>query len=137
MLPSLGGGCSYCRRATHCTGGKAVECVSEMQRGEDFSIKSHSWLWVCSLNCDMCARALCLSPCVWWAYSSSCENGAQTKPPLRAWAGDHDLGKCHSAHGGGSPVTQSHGSGVHQCAVALWQKPSGVVLRSAVPNPEV
>lgn len=24
--------------------------------------------------------------------------------------------------------TQSHGSGVHQCTVALWQKPSGVVL---------
>lgn len=57
--------------------------------------------------------------------------------PLRAWAGDHDLGKCHSAHGGGSPVTQCHGSGVHQFTVALWQKPSGVVLRSAVPNPEV
>lgn len=33
--------------------------------------------------------------------------------------------------------TQSHGSGVHQCTVALWQKPSGVVLRPAAPNPEV
>ena len=33
--------------------------------------------------------------------------------------------------------TQSHGSGVHQCTVALWQKPSGVVLCSAAPNPEV
>ena len=85
--------------------------------GEDSSVKSHSWL--CSLN--ICVHVRMFVPMrVCGGHAAAAASTKLRRSPLRAWAGDHDLGKCHSAYGGGSPVThKAHGSGVHQSTVAL------------------
>lgn len=82
--------------------------------GEDFSIKSHSWLGICSLN--MYARAY-VCPLACGGHTAALASTELRRSPLRAWAEDRDLGKCHSAHGGGSPLT--HKAMVVECISAL------------------
>lgn len=125
--------CSYCRWASHRTVGKVVECVSEKQcSGGRTPVLNHIlgcvvWRYVC-----MC---ICLYPYVQWAYSSKYR--AQTKTPLKPGLDTMTLWNVIPPTGLFACDTQSHGSGVHQCTVALWQKPSGVVLCPVAPNPEV
>lgn len=89
-------------------------CVKKTCMVEDFSIKLHPWLCICGLN--VYARAY-VCPCACGGHTVAVASTESRRSPLRAWARDHDLGKCHSAYGGGSPVT--HKAMVLECINAL------------------
>lgn len=106
-----------------------------MQWGKDLCIKSHSWLRICSLN--VYAHAYdCPYMCVVGIQQQSRVQSSD-EAPLELGLETMTLGNVIPPTGWLACDTQRHGSGVHQCTVALWQKPSGVVLCSAAPNPEV
>lgn len=69
-------------------------CVRKtVQWGEDSSVKSHSWL--CSLK--ICVHVHMFVPIR--AVGIQQQVQSSDEAPLKAWAGDHDLVKCHSAYG--------------------------------------
>lgn len=80
-----------------------------------------AYLWL-----NVCVHVHIFILCVCGGHTALVASTELRQSPLRAWAGDHDLGKCHPAHGGGSPV--SHKAVVAERISALYHSGSSLAV---------